>query len=137
MNLIFDKLCEEDSEIFDNLENLEPSLSNEIKMVHVFIAGYITWNDNQHIEYEDHFYYEKYEKYTNLTNCGKLNVPSDYTYQWLFFCFDTIKEKVFYKSLSNSFMLISEFHFFNMKKKHASIFANIVLKIFCKHGKHR
>ena len=23
------KLCEEDSEIFDNLENLEPSLSNE------------------------------------------------------------------------------------------------------------
>ena len=31
-------------------------------------------------------------------------------------------------------MLISEFHFFNMEKKHASIFANIVLKIFCKHG---
>ena len=27
------KICEESSEMFDNLENLEPSLSNEIKMV--------------------------------------------------------------------------------------------------------
>ena len=27
------KLCEEGSKIFDNLENLEPSLSKEIKMV--------------------------------------------------------------------------------------------------------
>ena len=32
------KLCEEGSEIFDNLENLEPSLSNEIKMALVYIA---------------------------------------------------------------------------------------------------
>ena len=31
-------------------------------------------------------------------------------------------------------MLIPEFHFFNMEKKHATIFAIIVLKIFCKHG---
>ena len=31
-------------------------------------------------------------------------------------------------------MLISEFHFFNMDKKHASIFANIIWKKFCKHG---
>ena len=41
-----------------------------------------------------------------------------------------MKEKVCYKSLSNIFMLISEFHFFNMEKKHASIFANKVLKFF-------
>ena len=31
----------EGSEIFDNLENLEPSLSVEIKMALVYIAGYI------------------------------------------------------------------------------------------------
>ena len=31
-------------------------------------------------------------------------------------------------------MLISEFHFFNMEKKHASIFVNIFLKNFCKHS---
>ena len=33
------KLCEEGSEIFDNVENLEPSLSNEMKMALVYIAG--------------------------------------------------------------------------------------------------
>ena len=33
------KLCGEGSEIFDNLENLEPSLSNEIKMALVYIVG--------------------------------------------------------------------------------------------------
>ena len=36
------KLCEERSEIFDNLESLEPPLPNEIKMALVYIAGYIT-----------------------------------------------------------------------------------------------
>ena len=59
------KLCEESSEIFDNLENLEPSLSNEIKMALVYIAKYISKNDNQPSECETHFYYEKYGKYTN------------------------------------------------------------------------
>ena len=51
---------------FDNRENLEPFLSNEIKMALVYIAGYITRNDNQSKEYEIHFYYEKYRKFTNL-----------------------------------------------------------------------
>ena len=114
------KLCQEDSEIFDNLKNLESSLSNEIKITLVYIAGYITSHDNQPSECETHFYYEKYEKYTNLTNCGKLNVPSDHAWWWVFlFCFilfHTVKEKVCYKSLSNIFMLMSEFHFFNMEK---------------------
>ena len=49
----------EGSEIFDNLENLEPSLSNEIKMAFVYIAWYITRNDNYLSECETHFYYEK------------------------------------------------------------------------------
>ena len=49
------KLCEEVSEIFDHLLNLEPPLSNEIKMAIVYIAGYITRNDNKFSEYETHF----------------------------------------------------------------------------------
>ena len=60
--------CKEGSEIFDNLENLEPSLSYEIKIALVYIAGYITRNDNQPSECETHFYYEKHGKYTNLTD---------------------------------------------------------------------
>ena len=39
------KVGEEGSEIFDNLENLEPSLSDEIKMALMYIAWYITRND--------------------------------------------------------------------------------------------
>ena len=54
-------------------------------MALVYLAGYITRNDNQPSEYEIHFYYEKYGKYTNLTDRGKLKVPSDYICQWLFF----------------------------------------------------
>ena len=60
---------EEGSDIFDNLENLEASLSDEIKMVLVYIAGYITRNDNQPSEYETYFYYKKYGRYTNSINC--------------------------------------------------------------------
>ena len=66
-------------EIFDNLENLKPSLSNEIKMALVYIAGEITRNDNQAGECENRFYYEKYGKYTNLIDRGKLKVPTDPT----------------------------------------------------------
>ena len=61
----------------DYLENLEPSLFNEIKKPFVYIAGYLTRNDNQFSECETHFYYEKYGKYANLTDHGKLKVPSD------------------------------------------------------------
>ena len=45
--------CEEGSEIFNNSE---PSLSNETRMVLMYIAGYITRNQNQPSEYETHFY---------------------------------------------------------------------------------
>ena len=54
-------------------------------MALVYVAGYITRNDNQPSECETHFHYEKYGKYTNLTDRGKLKVPSDHTCQWLFF----------------------------------------------------
>ena len=54
------KLCKEGSEIFNNLENLELSLSAEIKLALVYIAEYTIRNYNQPREYEIHFYYEKY-----------------------------------------------------------------------------
>ena len=38
--------CEEGSEIFDDLKNLEPSFSSEIKMAFLYKARYITRNDN-------------------------------------------------------------------------------------------
>ena len=67
---------EQCSEIFDNLENLEPSLFNEIKMALVYFAGYITRNDNQPSECKTH--YEKYGKYTNLTDCRLATLAKGY-----------------------------------------------------------
>ena len=49
------ELCEEGSEIFDNLENSESSISNEIKMALVYIAGYTIRNDDQASECKIHF----------------------------------------------------------------------------------
>ena len=72
-----DKLYEEGSEIFVNPENLEPSLSDEIKMALMYIAGYITINDNQPSEYGTHYYYDKYRKYINSIDCEKLKVLSE------------------------------------------------------------
>ena len=54
-------------------------------MALVYIGEYITRNDSQSSEYETHFYYEKYGKYTNSIGRGKLKVLSDHTGQWLFF----------------------------------------------------
>ena len=98
------KLCDEGSEIFDNLENLEPDLSNEIKMALVYKAGYIKRNDNQPSACENNFYYEKYEKYTNLIDRGKQKVPSDHTCQWLFFCFILFHTKVTFLCLFLNFI---------------------------------
>ena len=50
------KLYEEGSEISNNVENLELSLSDEIKTALMYIAWYITRNDNQPSKYKTHFY---------------------------------------------------------------------------------
>ena len=70
------------------------------------------------------------ENITNSIGRGKLKIPPEHTVN-SYFCFSlyrTIKKKSCYKSLNNTFMLISEFHFFNMKRKFILILANIVLK---------
>ena len=45
-------------------------------MALVDITGYITRNDNQPSEYETNFYQEKYGKYCNFIDQGKLYVCS-------------------------------------------------------------
>ena len=42
-------------ELFNNLANLESSLSDEIKIVLVYIAGYVKRKDNQPSECETKF----------------------------------------------------------------------------------
>ena len=63
----------------------KPSLYEEIKIALGYRAEYITRNEDKPSECKTHFYYEKYGKYTNIIDHGKLKVPSDQTCQWLFF----------------------------------------------------
>lgn len=105
-------------------------------MTLVYIAGYITKKDNETSEFDTYFY-EKYGDYRKSLERGKLKIPSDHTCQWLFFCFilfHTLKENVCHISLSNILILIPDFHFFRMERKHVHIFANIVLKNFCRYN---
>lgn len=74
------KLFDKGSEVVENLEDLESSLSDEIEMTLVCIAGYVTRNDNQSSECENNFYYEKYRPIHSIDH-GKLKVPSDHTQQ--------------------------------------------------------
>ena len=98
-------------------------------MALVYIAGYITKSDNQLSQCKTHFYYEKYEKYINLTDRGKLKVPFDHTCQWFFFfcliLFHTIKEKVCYKSLSNIFFCLFLSFIFSTGRKRMFLFLQI------------
>ena len=51
-------------------------------MALMYIARYITRNGNQPSKCETHLYYEKYGKYTSLTDHRKLKFPSDHICQW-------------------------------------------------------
>ena len=74
-------LCNQRSEVFDNLAELEKLLLHETKMPLVYIAGHVTRKDREVTENElleqTIFYYKKYGKYTDSVDRGGLNVPSD------------------------------------------------------------
>ena len=79
------KFSEEDSEIFDGLADLEIFIPEDVKMSLVYIAGYVTRNDNAISEGEllshTFLYYEKYGHYTKSLDRGGLKVPTDETCQ--------------------------------------------------------
>ena len=131
-------MCEEASEVFDNLPELEESIPLEIKMSLLYIAGYVTRKDKEltgdELLGQTSFYYTKYGKFTDSLDRGGLNIPSDYASQWTFFCFiifNSIKDKVCRKSLCNIFMLVAEFYSLNMVKRHGMVLANVFLKNYC------
>lgn len=79
------------------------------------------------------FYYEKYRKYSNSINHGKLNVPSDHIYQWLVFCyilFYTIKGNVCQITFS---CLFQNYIFLTHKESMLIFFQIHFLKNYCKH----
>ena len=131
-------LDEEAADIFDNLVELENSVTDENKSVLVYIAGYVTRKDDEldEIELLDHTtdYYEKYGDYTKSLDRGGLNIPGDCPCQWAIFCFilfNAVKSKVCRTSFSNITMMVSEYYNFNMDRRHGNILSNIFLNNFC------
>ena len=128
----------EDSEIFDGLADLEIFIPEDVKMSLVYIAGYVTRNDDAISEGEllghTFLYYEKYGHYTKSLDRGGLKVPTDETCQWAFFCFTmfhAVKNHVCRNSLSKVFGHIAEFYDFNVTKCHCNILSNIFLNKLC------
>ena len=129
-------LTEEGSEVFDNLETLENSIPDETKAALVYITGYVTRRDDEMNDQEStHFYFDKYGSYQKILDRGGLKIPQDNACQWCFFCyalFLTVKDDVCRKSLSSLFMLISEYHFFEMEERHCFTLSNIFFNNLCK-----
>ena len=131
------QLSEDAAEVFDNLETLEFSLSDEVKMSLIYIAGYVTRKDTEICDSDllncTTFYFQKYGKYTDSIDRGGLNIPLDHACQWSIFCFVlfyTVKENVCRNSLKRLFMLVSEFYLFGMEERHATTLSNIFLNSF-------
>ena len=104
------ELNEEESEVFDNLVELEQHINKETFLALVYIAGYV-----QRCDMCLHAYHELYGEYLDTLNRGGLQIPTDTLVQWSTFCF------IYFRQLSGSicrtfcikkFMLIAEtFHF--------------------------
>ena len=127
-------LNQEASEIFDQLPTLESSVSEEVKINLIYIAGYVTKNVNFTDE-DTHEYYDKYGIFTELLNRGGLKAPGDSICQWCIFCFivyDKIKTCVCRKSLMGVFQDISYHYSFSVHRCHCRILANILINAFCK-----
>ena len=79
-------------------------------------------------------YYEKFGDYLNSIDRSGLKIPPDNVCQWVFFCFilfHYIKDKVCRRSLSDIFLLVSEFYFFKINHPHCNTLANIFLNNYC------
>ena len=84
-------LDENSAEIFDGLPELESSVTEDTKMVLVYLPGYITRNDSGSSEGKllngTNFYHQKYGQYLDVMYTGGLNITTDNTCQWSIFCF--------------------------------------------------
>ena len=128
------KLSEDYYEILDNLQDLESSIADDVKMSLIHIAGYVTRNDKERTDYElldqTTFYYQKYGQFLDR---GGLKIPTDNSCEWTFFCFvifQIVKDHVCRKSLSSIFMIVSGYYLLDMEE-HCVILNNIFFKNLC------
>jgi len=121
-------------EIFQHLEDLEPSLSNDVKMSLIYIAGYIVRKEDPGNN-DTFMYYDRFGTFLSGLNRGRLCIPPDTVCQWVMFScilFLEVASDACRSSLSNLMMSISESYDFSMERKHGNSLSNIFLNNYCK-----
>ena len=123
--------------IFDLLPKFECHIQDNIKMALLYIAGYVTKDDNPDeiaLINDTSLYYKKYGDFIESLDRGGLKIPIDAAVQWTVFCFimfNAVKLKTGRKLLCNIFVLISEMFAFNMTRKHGMVLSNVLFKNYC------
>ena len=133
------RMDEEVAEIFDNLQELENSITIDTKKSLVHIAGYATRKDSELSEDDllnvTTFYATKYGSFTDKIDRGQLNIPHDRACQWTFFCFilfNAVKDKVCRKSMGALCSQVSDHYDFGMTPVHSRIISNTFFKNYCR-----
>ena len=122
--------------VLDNLEFLEKSLSEDVLMAMVYIAGYLSTkvDDEDDDECLDTtLYYEKYGEYFKTLNRGGLCIPKDKCCQFTIFsyvAFHSFEKDACRTSMKKIFAEISRDHDFMMKEAQMHTLANIFFKNF-------
>ena len=77
----------------------------------------------------------KFGSYTDELDRGQLNIPTECTCQWTLFSFivfQTIKDNVCRKSLTDILLMIAERYSFGISAENARILSNILINNHCK-----
>ena len=123
-------LDSEKCDVFDALVHLENSVSTDVKMALVYIAGYVTRKDDPNID-DTQYYYQKFGSFLKNLDRGGLNVPTDTYCQWTVLCyimFHSVQDVTCRKSLSKLFLSISEKYNFGITRAKSYILCNIFFK---------
>ena len=98
--------------MFDSLLQLEETLPYEVKSTLLYVAGYVTRNDESNAN--DIFNYaEQFTRFTLDLDRGGLNIPSDGICEWVCFCYVISYS---YNSLCDIFLDNAERFMFEVEK---------------------
>ena len=125
------ELTTEECDVIDNLEELEQSLSDDVIMGIVYIAGYVGRKFEIPCNECTTFYYDKYGSYLDNLNRGGLHIPHDGVVQWSLFSFcvfNTFSKDICRKLVVKTFMYIAEKYDFCINERHCQILCNIFMK---------
>ena len=129
------KMTEEHCELFDNLNELEKNLTDDVKESLVYIAGYVCRKDDTD-ECDTFAYYDRYGIYTSMLDRGGLKIPGDTICQWVFLSYILFHEidvnYICRVSLSQLLLDIAlRYEWKSIEIKHGVILANIFLNNYC------